>query len=294
MLAFERLGALYRKGWAGVSKGPRVPVVCGIIVITVILMALFAPILAPYPPNEGELRDRLLPAFSQGRDGGAHFLGTDMLGRDILSRIIYGARVSLAVSSLAIVFAGSIGSTLGIAGAYFGGWRDVIISRITDMMLGLPAILIAFVLAVTIGPSFQNVIIVIALIFWARYTRIARGAVLSVKEKDFVVLARLAGCSNLRIVMRHILPNTINSLVVLATLQLGYVITVEASLSFLGVGVPPPTASWGSMVADGRALIGSAWWISVFPGLAIILTVLSFNLLGDWLRDTLDPKLSQV
>ncbi len=275
---------------SNLKRGPVLPL---IILLVVIIAAIFAPWLAPLPPNEGDLHSRLLPPLSQ-TDGAIHLLGTDTLGRDILSRTIYGARVSLAVALVAIVFSGAIGAFLGILAGYIGGFADTVISRAADMMMGLPIILIALVFVVVLGPSFQNVILCIALILWSHYARQARGETLSQKERPFVDLARIAGCSHFRIIIRHILPNMVNSLIVLATLEIGYVIVLEATLGFLGVGVPPPTASWGSIVSEGRALMNSAWWISVFPGLAISLTVLSFNLVGNWLRDTLDPKLRTV
>jgi len=202
--------------------------------------------------------------------------------------------VSLSVSLVAILIGGVVGTALGLVAGYFGGWTDTIIMRVVDVAFSLPTILLALVLATIIGPSFQTVIVIVALLLWARYARQVRGEVLTVRERDFVAQARIAGCSHLRIVFSHILPNVANTLIVLATLQVGYVILLEGTLSFLGVGIPPPTPAWGLMVATGRGLIVSAWWVSFFPGLAILLTVLILNLLGDWLRDRLDPRLRQV
>jgi peptide/nickel transport system permease protein len=221
-------------------------------------------------------------------------LGTDKVGRDVLSRIIYGARVSLRISLEAIIISGVVGTTLGLLAGYFGGKVDALIMRLVDISLGLPIILVALVFVAALGPSFKTVIAVITVLLWARYARQVRGETLSIKERDFVARARVAGASSFRIMFRYLLPNVVNSLIVLATLQVGFVILLESSLSFLGAGIPRPTPAWGLMVADGRELIVTAWWISMFPGIAIMLTVLSLNLMGDWLRDRLDPKLQNV
>ena len=222
-------------------------------------------------------------------------LGTDKLGRDILSRLIHGARVSLIVALAVIAIAGVVGTALGISAGYFGGTVDYLISRIVDITLSVPPILIAVVLAVIIGPGMKVVVAVVAGFLWARYARQMRGETLAIMPQDYIARARVAGASHIRIMVRHIFPNVSNTLIVLATLQVGFVILIEASLSFLGVGIPPPTPSWGVIVADGRDLIIQAgWWVSLFSGLAIMLTVLSVNLTGDWLRDKLDPKLRRV
>jgi peptide/nickel transport system permease protein len=261
--------------------------IIGILIVT----ALFAPNIAPHNPYMGELRDRLMPPFWQEGGSTNYILGTDQLGRDVLSRLIYGGRTTLLVCVLAIALAGIIGSLLGIISGYLGGWADTIIMRITDLAFSLPMILLALIFAVLFGPSFTNIIIIISFVLWAQYARMARGETLRIKNYDFVALARVAGCSKARIMMRHILPNVASSLIVLATLQVGTVIILESSLSFLGVGLPVTTASWGIMVADGRSYIVSAWWLCVIPGLAILFTVLSFNLLGDALNDYLNPTL---
>lgn len=272
----------------------RWPVVSVAIITLFVLVALLAPVLSPSDPYEQSLRLRFRPPVWEERGGWAHPLGTDRLGRDLLARIVWGSRVSLAVGALAVLLAGTIGAAVGLVAGYYGGRVDVTLMRVTDATLSFPVILLALILAVTVGPSFTNVVIAIAVILWARYARVIRGQVLALMTLDFIAQARIAGAGAWRIITRHLLPNTLNTLVVLMTLQVGYVIIVEASLSFLGAGIPPPTPAWGSMIAEGREFVTSAWWVSFFPGLAILLVVLAFNLLGDWLRDTLDPKLRQL
>jgi peptide/nickel transport system permease protein len=270
-----------------------------ILVFVLVIPSLCAEWIAPHDPIKGNLSQRLKPPSfklwaSDGSPG--YLLGTDKVGRDMLSRIIYGARISLRVSLEAIVVSGFIGTTLGLMAGYFGGRVDAFIMRMVDISLGLPIILVAlvFVSVPAFGPSLTTLVTVITFLLWARYARQVRGETLSIKERDFIARARVAGASHLRIMFRYILPNIVNTLIVLATLQVGFVILLESSLSFLGAGVPRPTPAWGLMVADGRELIVTAWWISMFPGLAIMLTVLSLNLVGDWLRDHLDPKLKNV
>jgi peptide/nickel transport system permease protein len=265
-----------------------------ILLFLLVIPGLFANWIAPHDPIKGSLSKRLKPPmWAQG--GSIEYpLGTDKVGRDILSRMIHGSRVSLRVSLEAILVSGFIGTTLGLISGYFGGRTDAVIMRLVDISLGLPIILIALVFVAAIGPSFTTVIVVTTILLWSRYARQVRGETLSIREYDFIARARVAGASHLRIMFRYILPNVVNSLTVLATLQVGFVILLESSLSFLGAGIPRPTPAWGLMVADGRELIVTAWWISMFPGLAIMLTVLSLNLLGDWLRDHLDPKLKNI
>ena len=221
-------------------------------------------------------------------------LGTDKVGRDVLSRIIYGSRISIVVAGIAIFIGGFVGTALGISAGYFGRWVDALVMRLVDISLSIPIILLALVLVAAIGASFATVVFVLVVLLWAHYARMARGVTLTIKVQDYIDRARVSGASNIRIMLRHVFPNVFNSLVVLATLQIGFVIVVESTLSFLGAGIPRPTPAWGLMVADGRELIVSHWWVAFFPGLAILLVVLAMNLLGDWLRDRLDPKQRQV
>jgi peptide/nickel transport system permease protein len=264
------------------------------IVSILIVCALGAPVLAPRSPVEGSLGERLIPPMGMEGWKAEHPLGTDRHGRDVLSRLVYGARISLSVSVVGILLTGTLGSLIGLVAGFYGGWTEAVLMRLVDVSLSLPGILIAVLLSVAFEPSFTNVIIVVIFLLWPSYARLTRGETLGLKQQDFVALARTAGCSNGTIMFRHIVPNLIPSILVLATLHVGYVIVLEAALSFLGVGIPPPTPSWGVMVADGRGLIERAWWVSILPGIAILVTVLSLNMLGDWVRDRLDPKLRQV
>jgi peptide/nickel transport system permease protein len=270
------------------------PLVPLAIVGALLVCAIFAPLLSPHSPLEGSLGERLSPPMGMDGAKAGHFLGTDRHGRDTLSRLIYGARISLAVSVVGITLTGALGTFIGLLAGFLGGWTETLLMRLVDVSLSLPGILIAVLLSVVFEPSFTNVIIVVVFLLWPSYARLVRGEALSLKHQEFVSLARVAGCSNLTIMFRHIVPNLVPSILVLATLHVGYVIVLEAALSFLGVGIPPPTPSWGVMVADGRGLIERAWWISILPGIAILVTVLSLNILGDWVRDRLDPKLRQV
>jgi peptide/nickel transport system permease protein len=279
---------------AVVARRRGLPVFSLAIIALFVLVALLAPLLSPSDPYEQSLRLRFRPPVWEERGAWAHPLGTDRLGRDLLARIVWGSRVSLAVGALAVLLAGTLGAGVGLVAGYYGGRVDATLMRVTDATLSFPVILLALILAVTVGPSFTNVVIAISVILWARYARVIRGQVLALMTLDFIAQARIAGAGAWRIITRHLLPNTLNTLVVLMTLQVGYVIILEASLSFLGAGIPPPTPAWGSMIAEGREFVTSAWWVSLFPGLAILLVVLAFNLLGDWLRDTLDPKLRQL
>ena len=264
------------------------------IISVMICMALFAPLLAPYSPIDQALREKLIPPF--WLDGGSmsHILGTDAFGRDVLSRLIYGARVSLLVALLALTAGGGVGLVIGILAGYIGGALDNLLMRLVDAAFTFPAILFALLLAVTMGQGLVTLVIAISLLLWASFARVIRGEVLMLRQRDFVALAKVRGCSSLRIMLTHILPNVLNTFMVLVTLNIGVVIIAEASLSFLGAGIPPPTPTWGLMISEGRGRIADAWWVALIPGFAITLLVLSVNLFGDWLRDRLDPQLRQL
>jgi peptide/nickel transport system permease protein len=278
-----------------VRQARRYPLVpLAMLTFLLVIPAVLAAQVAPHDPLKGSLAKRLKPPVWQQGGSIEHPLGTDKVGRDILSRIIHGARVSLVVSLVAIFIGGTLGTALGLISGYFGGWVDSVLMRLVDISLSLPTILLALVLVAAVGPSFGTVIGVLVVLLWARYARLVRGETLAIKQRDFIARARVAGASHTRIMARYIFPNVVNSLIVLATLQVGYVILLESALSFLGAGLPRPTPAWGLMIADGRELIVTAWWVSMFPGLAIMLTVLALNLLGDWLRDHFDPKLRHV
>ena len=271
------------------------PVIPASILVMIGLVAIFANVLAPHNPEVGSLVARFKPPFWQTGGSTKYLLGTDQLGRDVLSRLIFGARVSVVVGFTAVIFAGVVGTTLGILSGYLGGWVDQVIMRLTDTWLALPALTFAIFLAAIVGPSMWNIVLILGITYWTRYARVIRGEVLSLKEREFVRLAIVAGCSKWAIMWRHILPNIMNTAIVLGTLMLGVVIIAEASLSFLGVGVPPPQPAWGLMLSDGKqGLMVGYWWLTVFPGCCIMLMVLSANLLGDWLRVKFDPQLRQL
>jgi len=286
-----KIGIKVAQFWKALRRFPVIPVaILGIIVF----VAIFADLITPYPPNEMSLTDRLTPPFFMIGGSTSHLLGTDTLGRDILSRMMFGARVSLSVAVLVIALCSVIGTFLGMIAGYLGGRFDNFLMRVTDAALAFPALLIALLLGVILGPSFFTTVLALSALGWAPYARMIRGEIIKLREEDFVAQARIIGSSPARILIKHILPNVTNTLVVLMTMSVGLVILIEASLSFLGAGIPPPTPSWGSMVSDGRNLFARAWWISLFPSLAIGLVVLSGNLLGDWIRDRLDPRLRQL
>ena len=288
----EPVGAPPRFDFIRLEDFPLAPV---LILVGFALVAVFANMLAPHDPEVGKLAARFRPPSWQAGGTSEFLLGTDHLGRDVLSRLIFGARVSMVVGFTAVIVAGAIGTALGILSGYLGGWVDQVIMRITDTWLALPALTFAIFLAAIVGPSEMNIVIILGAVYWTRYARVIRGEVLSLKERDFVRLAIVAGLSKWKIMARHILPNVINTAIVLGTLMLGVVIVTEAALSFLGVGVPPPKPAWGLMLADGkRGLMVGYWWLTVLPGTCIMLMVLSANLLGDWLRVKLDPQLRQL
>lgn len=269
-----------------------------LIIMAVVFSAIFADVLAPHDPEvsvkdaSGRPVRSYLPPFWMKGGSLTVPLGTDFHSRDILSRLIYGARVSLLVGVVGTLVAGALGTTLGILAGYLGGWCDQVIMRVTDAWMALPSLIFAIFLASVLKPSLWNIIVILALVFWSQYARIVRSQVLSLRERPFVQLAQVNGASTLRIIWRHIVPNVMNTVMVLFSLTIGVAIIIEASLSFLGVGVPPPKPAWGLMMSEGRGpLIAGKWWISVFPGLCIMLLVLATNLLGDWLRVRLDPQL---
>jgi peptide/nickel transport system permease protein len=297
-----------RKKYLGIIRRTRLTrnltlIIPVIILALFVFMAIFANLswlglpnvgIAPHNPNLVVMKDRYLPpAFISGGKS-AYLLGTDKLGRDILSRIIYGSRISLSVSLIVISITALIGTVLGIISGYAGGRVDGFIMRVTDVALSFPALLLALLLSVAIGPGYWTVVFALSILQWAGYARLIRGEAMRIRQSDFVAQARVSGASPARIMIRHIFPNVVNSLVVLMTLSVGMIILAEAALSFIGVGVPAPTASWGSMVNDGRTDIDTAWWISAFPGICIGLVVLAGNFLGDWVRDKLDPRLRQL
>jgi peptide/nickel transport system permease protein len=283
------------------------PILPGLVMGVLVVTAIFAPFFAPAEFRTQSLADKNhAPVwFSdaepterdiiKGRDpAGLYRLGADAFGRDILTRVIFGARVSLQMVLIALTSGVVIGTGLGLAAGYWGGWVDEVISRIVDFWLALPFIMVAMVVAIVWGQSFTIILILLALLAWSPFVRNVRAEVMTLKQRDYVNMARVYGASDWRILIRHLLPGVMNTVVVLATLRVGSLILAEASLSFLGIGIPPPTPAWGLMVADGRQWLTTAWWISFFPGLAIFLVVMSLNFFGDWLRDKLDPRLRQI
>jgi peptide/nickel transport system permease protein len=268
-------------------RAPKVPVA---ILLMLFFTAAFADLLCVHDPESGEVDDRLLPPVWEERGSMKYPLGTDTMGRDILTRLIYGSRVSLLVAFSAVIFAACVGTMAGVVAGFFGGWVDQVIMRLTDAWLSIPMVMFGILMALILGPGAFNIVIIMSVVFWTSYARVTRGETLSLKTRDFVHLAAIAGCSKLKIMRRHILPNVMNSVITLASLQIGVAIVVEAALTFLGVGVPPPKPAWGLMLAEGKGgLIAGYWWLVVFPGVAIALLVFSFNLIGDWLRIYLDP-----
>ena len=269
-------------------KLPWIPIV---ILTLLVVCAIFAPLLAPHNPAQLNKRDREVPPFQNSR----YWLGTDKSGKDILSRLVYGARTSVFISLVALGTGALIGSSLGVMSGYYGGRTDIVIMRFVDAVLGFPTVLLALIIvAIAGGAGVGNVIVAVAATVWARFARQARGEVLSVKERDFVTLAVVAGVPALIIMWRHVFPNVVNTILIVISLLVGQTILLEASLSFLGVGVPPGDPAWGIMVSEGRDQIFDIWWLALFPGLAITIVVMAMNFFGDWLRDTLDPRLRRT
>jgi peptide/nickel transport system permease protein len=283
----------------------RWPVLSTIILSAMVLMAVFAPLITSADPEKANLRHRnYAPLFldaesdakqvAKGGEEGNYLLGTDQLGRDLWSRLAFGARISLSVAAVSLISGTLIGTALGLMSGWYGGLVDEFITRIVDVWLGLPFILVALVIAVVLGTNLVTVFILLALLAWTPFVRQIRAEVLSLKHREYVLSAQVTGASTARILIRHLLPGVINTVIVIATFRIGQLILVEAFLSFLGAGIPPPTPAWGAMISDGRGYLRDAWWISMFPGAAIFLTVASMSFFGDWLRDRLDPRLRQV
>jgi peptide/nickel transport system permease protein len=276
---------MLRAGW---------PVLALVVLALCLFAAFFGPLVSPFDPNRQNIMIRLAEPWTTGANGQLYMLGTDGLGRDILSRLLYGARISLLVGICAIAVGGTIGVVAGLVSGYFGGWIDDVIMRLGDIQLAFPFILLAIMFLVVLGPGVMNIILVLGIGQWVTYARIVRGQTLSVREKEYVEAARAMGDSAPSVIFRTILPNIIAPLTVIASFNVASVILAEASLSFLGLGVPPSVPTWGSMLAESRdQLLANKWWLAVFPGVAIALTVLSFNIIGDWLRDFLDPRLTR-
>jgi peptide/nickel transport system permease protein len=276
------------------ARGPRrfglMPALPIAVLLTFLLVGILAPLLTPFNPVRNDLINSLLPPAWLAGGSPAHLLGTDSFGRDVLARLMYGARISFSVAAFSLVIALGIGIAAGVAAGYRGGAIDSALMRLTDMVLAVPTILIALAIGAILGPSFINLVLILGALTWPRMARLVRGETLLLKKYDYVGYAGAIGVPGWVIILRHVLPNVLPTIMVVATLEIGNVILNEASLSFLGAGLPPPTASWGVMISDGRALIATGWWIALFPGLAITATVVACNALGNWLRDYLDPK----
>ncbi len=265
-----------------------------VMVLAVVISAIFAPYLSPHDPILQDVEKRLLPPVGQTGTDPHYLLGTDHLGRDIVSRLIYGARISIVVSVSAVAFSAILGTLIGLLSGFYGGNVDNIFMRIADVQLAFPFILLAIAIIAVLGPNLQNIIIVMGITGWVIYARVVRAEVLSLREKEFITSVRALGGSNGRIIFKHLLPNVVAPIIVIITLEMARMIIMEAALSFLGLGIQPPTPTWGGMLADGRVYLATSWWLATFPGLVIMLAVLGINLLGNWLRDILDPRLTQL
>ena len=277
--------------WYYARRWPLMPMA---IVVLLAVSAVFAPLIAPYDPTQGDLNRRNIPPMWDAEGTANHVLGTDPLGRDILSRLVFGARISLLIAVIVLSFGAIGGTTLGLVAGYYGGQIDEVAMRFVDLTLAIPFILVALVVVIVLGQSLFVIIALLVVFSWSGFARHTRAETLQIKTMDYVAMANVAGSSTMRILYKHILPGVLNTIVIVTTLSIGGLILTESTLSFLGVGVPPPTPAWGLMVADGRTYITAAWWVTVFPGIAILVTVLSMNFLGDWLRDRWDPRLRQV
>lgn len=281
---YRRLESGYHSRQARQFRSNSLNILGLIIVVTIIFAAIFAPFLTPHEPTDQNLHDRLEPPSTE------NLMGTDQLGQDIFTRILYGARISLRIGVIVVAISLAIGTAVGVTAGYAGGYIDEALMRIVDILLAFPGLLLALVIAGILGPSLTNIMIALAIVGWTRYARVVRGSVLSIKKEEFIRAGQLMGLSRIRLVYRHILPNVMGPVVVLATIDMAGVILATAALSFLGLGAQPPTPEWGTMISEGRHFLRDAWWIVNFPGLAIMFAVLGFNLLGDGLRDVLDPR----
>lgn len=268
------------------------PAIALVILAMIVTAAVAAPLISPHPPSGGYILDNFQPPLSESFGGALFVLGTDAAGNDILSRALFGARVSLIVGVASVAGAALIGTLIGLIAGFYRGWVDEIVMRLVDIQMAFPFILLAIIIMFIVGQGLGNVVIVLIVTGWPMYARVARAEALRMMDSDFILAARTIGVSHVSIMLRHLLPNMMTPLIVLATAAVPQMIILEAALSFLGVGVPPDVPSWGGMLASGRAYLEQAWWVATFPGLGIIFTVLSINILGDWLRDRLDPHLS--
>jgi peptide/nickel transport system permease protein len=293
IISWER--AMSKKSYFSIFRQSmrRLPLLPVILLMPIVLFGLFAPIFYTHDPLTMNSSLSLKPPLMFGGES-SYFLGTDHLGRDIFSKIVAGARASLIAACAGVLLAGILGIFLGMVAGYFGGWIDQILMRIVDIQMSIPVILLTILISAALGGGLLTIVICIALVFWTQYARVIRGETLSIREREFIALARIAGCSPGRMLIKHILPNLVSTSTIVASLQLGRAIIIEASITFLGLGIQPPDTAWGLMMAEGRMYLSSAWWLPTFAGLAIVITVLGANLMGDWVRDRLDPKLRQL
>lgn len=277
--------------WQFLRRWPVIPL---LILIGLAVCAIFAPQLTTENPRRGRVVDRHIPPAWTEEGSTAHLLGTDHVGRDVYTRIIHGARISMMVALIALTSGFILGTSIGVVSGYAGGWLDEVLMRIVDVWMSIPFLMVALVLVIVIGQSMATLMGLLAMLAWVHFVRVIRGQTLQLKEMDYIALARVAGASSLRVMFRHLFPGIVNTAVVIATLRVGQLIMAEATLSFLGAGIPPPTPAWGVMVGEARGYLEAAWWTSVFPGICIFLTVMALNFFGDWLRDRLDPRLRQL
>lgn len=280
---------LWRSSFGGVLVGASL----GLLVL-VVLVAVFAPLVAPYDPTAVAVTDRLKPPFFMSGGDASHLLGTDALGRDVFTRLVYGARITLGVAASVVVLSGVVGIALGVVAGFYGGWVDSVVGRLTEIQLAFPNLLLAISFIAAVGPGPLNVVIALSMAGWVTFARVTRAELLLLREREFILAARLLGRNDLNLTVRHLLPNVATSAIVVASFAAVTAILTESSLSFLGLGVGPPTPTWGGILSEGRQYLSDGWWVTVTPGLAIVATLLSINLIGDWLRDRYDPRLSTI